>query len=64
MPDQSFEEQMHTIDHWLSELRSLGITSRKPSNLNDLNDGKELKDLTDNVKQDMFRKYKAAYSEA
>jgi len=61
MPDQSFEEQMHTIDHWLSELRSLGITSRKASNQDD---GKELQDLTDNVKQDMFRKYKAAYSDA
>jgi len=59
MPDQSFEEQMHTIDHWLSELRSLGITSRKASN-----GGKELQNLTDNVKQDMFRKYKAAYSDA
>ena len=53
MPDQSFEEQMRTIDHWLSELRSSGITSRKAGNQDD---GKELQDLTDNVKQDMFRK--------
>lgn len=45
--------------YWNGELRSLGIDPKKK---NDLNDNKELKDLTDNVKQTMYQDYKTAYS--
>jgi hypothetical protein len=45
-------------DYWNSELRSLGI---EPKRKNDLNNSKELADLTENVKQTMYQEYKTAY---
>jgi hypothetical protein len=61
MPSQSFQEQMDSIDQWLSELRSLGVSTKRK---NDLNDKKELQDLTENIKQELYREYKTAYAEA
>ena len=60
MPEQSFQEQMNSIDQWLSELQSLGVS---PKRKNDLNDKKELQDLTENIKQSLYKEYKAAYIE-
>ena len=42
------------------ELRSLGV---EPKRANDLNDDKELQDLTDNLKLTYYQEYKTAYSE-
>jgi hypothetical protein len=53
-------DEIKRIDLWLSELRSLGISAKRK---NDLNDSKELEDLTDNIKQILYQEYKAAYSE-
>ena len=61
MPDQLFEEQMKKVDYWLNELRSLGLSARKK---NELNDSKELHDLTDNIKERMYKEYKTAYAKA
>jgi hypothetical protein len=61
MPSQSFQEQMKSIDQWLSELRSLGVSAKSK---NDMNDKKELQDLTENIKQKLYREYKTAYAEA
>jgi hypothetical protein len=44
MPQQSFEEQMNSIDQWLSELRSLGVSAKRK---NDMNDKRELQDLSE-----------------
>jgi len=60
MPEQSFQEQMNSIDQWLSELQSLGVS---PKRKNDLNDKKELQNLTENIKQSLYKEYKAAYIE-
>jgi len=60
MPEQSFQEQMNSIDQWLSELQSLGVS---PKRKNDLNDKKELQNLTENIKQSLYKEYKAAYTE-
>jgi hypothetical protein len=57
---QSFQEEMNSIDQWLSELRSLGVSAKRR---NDLNDKKELQDLTENIKQALYEQYKTAYSE-
>lgn len=51
---------MNSIDQWLSELRSLGVSAKRR---NDLNDKKELQDLTENIKQALYEQYKTAYSE-
>lgn len=60
MSDKStFDEQMRSIDQWVAELRSLGISPKKISSLND---SKELQDLTDNIKQTLYQEYKTAYS--
>ena len=61
MPESMFEEEMKKVDCWLSELRSLGIAGKK---YNEVNDSKELHDLTDNIKDTLCRKYKTAYAEA
>ncbi len=53
-------EEIRRIDLWLTELRSLGISAKRK---NDLNDSKELQDLTDNIKQILYQDYKTAYSE-
>jgi hypothetical protein len=61
MSEQSFQEQMSSIDRWLSELQSLGVSPRRR---NELNDKKELEDLTENIKQEFYREYKEAYAQA
>ena len=61
MPEQSFQEQMNSIDQWLSELQSLGVSAKRK---NEMNDKKELQDLTENIKQKMYKEYKAAYADA
>jgi len=60
MHEQSFHDEMNSIDQWLSELRSLGVS---PKRKNNLNDKKELQDLTENIKQELYQQYKTAYSE-
>lgn len=57
MPDQLFEEQMKRVDYWLNELRSLGLSARKK---NEFNDSKELHDLTDKIKEGMYKEYKTS----
>lgn len=47
-------------EYWFSELDSLGI---RPKRTNELNDRKEMKDLVENVKQNMYQEYKSAYTE-
>jgi hypothetical protein len=44
---------------WINELSSLGI---KPIRRNDINDRKEITDLTENIKQTLFQEYKAVYN--
>jgi hypothetical protein len=44
---------------WISELDSLGIKSMRR---NDMNDRKEITDLTENIKQTLFEEYKAVYN--
>ena len=46
---QSFQEQMKSIDQWLSELRSLGAS---PKRKNGLNGKTELQDLSKNIKEE------------
>jgi len=60
MQEQSFHDEMNSIDQWLSELRSLGVS---PKRKNNSNDKKELQDLTENIKQELYQQYKTAYSE-
>ncbi|MGB8102446.1 MAG: hypothetical protein WCE96_12310, partial [Nitrososphaeraceae archaeon] len=43
----------------VSELESLGIRSEK---LNELNDVYEVKNLVENIKQDLFQDFKSSYS--
>jgi hypothetical protein len=45
---------------WLNELESLGISSKKT---NELNDKKEVSDLTENIKQALYQEYKTVYNE-
>ncbi len=61
MPDQAFDEEMHNVDRWLAELKSLGVVAKRK---NELNDAQELHALTDNIKDTMYQEYKTAYSEA
>ena len=44
--------------YWQTELRSLGV---EPKRRNELNDKNALKDLTDNLKQNLYQEYKSAY---
>jgi hypothetical protein len=46
--------------YWFSELDSLGI---RPKRKNELNDNKEMNDLVENVKQNMYQEYKSAYAD-
>jgi hypothetical protein len=50
------EEEMQ---YWLSELESLGLKVR----LNSLNDKYEISNFVAIIKQRLYRKYKAIYSE-
>jgi len=43
---------------WVSELESLGIKSKK---LNELNDVYEVKNLVENIKQNLFQEYKSSF---
>jgi hypothetical protein len=45
---------------WISELNSLGIKSMRR---NDMNDRKEITDLTENIKQALFQEYKTVYAQ-
>jgi hypothetical protein len=45
---------------WLNELESLGISSKKT---NELNDQKEISNLTENIKQTLYQDYKSLYNE-
>ena len=45
---------------WISELDSLGIKSMRR---NDMNDIKEITDLTENIKQALFQEYKTVYAQ-
>jgi hypothetical protein len=44
---------------WISELDSLGIKNMR----NDMNDRKEITDLTENIKQALFQEYKTVYAQ-
>ncbi len=60
LPEYTFRKEMESIDRWIDELRSLGVSAKKT---NSLNDSKELHDLADNIKQTMYQDYKKAYAE-
>ncbi|HYX55572.1 MAG TPA: hypothetical protein VE818_05395 [Nitrososphaeraceae archaeon] len=45
---------------WISELSSLGIKRIKR---NDMNDRKEITDLTQNIKQALFQEYRTVYNQ-
>ncbi len=51
-------EHPEKYDWWLSELESLGIS---PKTLNDLNDKREVSELTENLKQTYYQEYKSRY---
>ena len=53
------KEHKERVAYLLDELRSLGID---PDKKNELNDGRELSMLVDNLKQSMYHDYKLAYS--
>jgi hypothetical protein len=61
MPEYTFRKEMESIDRWIEELRSLGVSTKKT---NSLNNARELQDLADNIKQTMYQDYKNAYSDA
>ena len=58
MPEYTFRKEMESIDRWIEELRSLGVSTKKT---NPLNNPKELQDLADNIKQTLYQEYKTAY---
>jgi hypothetical protein len=58
MTAASEEQKDDKKAYWQSELKSLGIESRRS---NDLNNNQELENLTDAVKQSMYQDYKMAY---
>lgn len=49
-----------SLIHWISELDSLGIESKK---LNELNDVYEVKNLVENIKQTLFQDFKSTYQD-
>jgi hypothetical protein len=54
------KEHIDKKEYLKNELKSLGIESKRKSQLND---NEELQTLSDNIKQAMFQDYKTAYSE-
>jgi hypothetical protein len=54
------QRQQAKNGYWRNELDSLGI---EPKEKKELNDKKELEDLSDHIKQAMFQDYRIAYSE-
>ena len=53
------KEYPEKYDWWISELDSLGIKMKRR---NDMNDRKEITDLTENIKQTLFQEYKTVYN--
>ena len=53
-------EHPEKYDWWLSDLESLGIS---PKTLNDLNDKREVSELTENLKQTYYQEYKSRYTD-
>ena len=58
MPSIGIEDQPNSKDYWYGELRSLGI---EPKQTSDFNDTRELRDLTENLKETLYQDYKTAY---
>jgi hypothetical protein len=54
------KESPEKYSWWLNELESLGLSVKKA---NDLNDIREVSNLTDSIKQVMFQDYKTCYNE-
>jgi hypothetical protein len=54
------KESPEKYSWWLNELESLGLSIKKA---NDLNDIREVGNLTDNIKQALLRDYKTCYNE-
>ena len=54
------KEHPENYGWWISELDSLGIKRMKR---NDMKDRKEITDLTKNIKQTFFQKYKTVYNQ-
>jgi putative cell wall-binding protein len=50
----------HKKEYWQNELESLGIESKRQS---ELNDGDEREALAENIKQVYYQDYKSAYDE-
>ena len=61
MPEVTFRKEMESIDKWIEELRSLGLSVKKT---NSLNDSKELQGLANNIKETMYQEYKTAYTDS
>ena len=53
------KEHTQKYGWWISELDSLGI---KRMRRNDMNDRKEITDLTENIKQALFQEYRTVYN--
>ena len=54
------KESPEKYSWWLNELESLGLAVNKD---NDLNDIREVSNLTDSIKQVLFQDYKTCYNE-
>jgi len=54
------KESPEKYSRWLNELESLGLSIKKA---NDLDDIREVSNLTDNIKQALLQDYKTCYSE-
>ena len=53
------KEHPENYGWWIRELDSLGIKRIKR---NDMNDRKEITDMTENIKQTLFQEYKTVYN--
>jgi hypothetical protein len=51
---------IHRKEYWQNELESLGIETKRQS---ELNDGDELEALAENIKQVYYQDYKTAYDD-
>ncbi len=54
------KEHPEKYDWWISELDSLGVKIKRR---NDMNDKKEIIDLTENIKQTLYQEYKTVYAQ-
>ena len=50
------DEYPERYDWWLNELESLGISSNR---INELNDLKEIRSLAENIKQGFYQEYES-----